>query len=237
MTEQVSKYMAQNARIFCISLADAVTRSATLNHLHGEDVSVLGRLEAFACCIAALQKDERASITARLSLPSVGVFSATAEKDGMIRGLKESPADGMEGTLEVTLQLHLRGNYTGMVCGSDLDELVRNYFSQSLQISAACRVFEKNGVYYCIVAEQLPGVSCALSEICTEAWEKLPLEIRPDGFEFLESTPLRFGCTCSRGALMRFVSSLPPEEREDLSEDGKIVTHCNSCGKKYVFEL
>lgn len=237
MTEQVTKYMAQNARIFYVSLSDAVTESAMLNHLHGEDVSVLGRLEAFACCIAALQKDERASITARLSLPSIGVFSATAEKDGMIRGLKEGPAVGIEGTLEVSLQLHLRGNYTGMVCGSNTEELVCNYFSQSLQISAACRLFEKNGGFYCIVAEQLPGASCALSEICAEAGEKLPLEILPDGFEFLERTPLHFGCTCSRGALMRFVSSLPPEEREDLSENGKIVTHCNACGKKYVFEL
>lgn len=237
MIEQVSKYMAQNARIFCVSLSDAVAKSAELNHLNGGDRTILGKLEVFACCIAALQKDERASVTARLYLPGFGVFSATADRDGIVRGRKEEICDGTEDTLEVTLQLHLRGNYTGMVTGKGLEGLVEAYFAQSLQIAAACRVFEKESAYYCIVAEQLPGESCDLPGICAEASEKIPEDNVPEGFEFLESTPLRFGCTCSRGALMRFVSAMPPEEREDLSENGKIVTYCNACGKKYTFEI
>ncbi len=237
MTEQVSKYMARNARIFCISLADAVEKSAELNHLGGEDRTILGKLEVFACCIAALQKDERASVTARLSLPGRGTFSATADRDGIVRGRKEESCDGVEDTLEVTLQLHLRGNYTGMVTGNGLEGLVSAYFAQSLQIAAACKVFEQDGGYYCIVAEQLPGAPCDLAGLCDTACLSLPAERIPEGFEFLESTPLRFGCTCSRGALMRFVSAMPPEEQADLAEDGKIVTYCNACGKKYTFEI
>lgn len=237
MNEQVSKYMVQNARIFCVSLSDAVTKSAELNHLTGEDRTLLGKLEVFACCIAALQKDERASVTARLSLPKVGIFSATADKEGIVRGRKEDHCDGTEDTLEVTLQLHLRGNYTGMVTGKGLEGLVSAYFAQSLQISASCKVFEQNGEFFCIVAEQLPGEPCDLEELCHIAAENFPKNEIPDGFDFLESTPLRFGCTCSRGALMRFVSALSPEEQADLSENGKIVTYCNACGKKYTFEL
>ncbi len=237
MTQQVSKYLAQNARIFCISLSDAVAKSSQLNHLEGQDVILLGKLEAFACCISALQKDDRASVTARLSLPGRGLFSATADKDGMVRGRKEESCDGAEDTLEVTLQLHLRGNYTGMVCGKGLEDLVSTYFAQSLQIAAVCKVFERNGTFFCIVVEQLPGESCDLSGLCAQASEALPEERIPEGFEPLESTPLRFGCTCSRGALMRFVSAMPPEERKDLAENGKIVTYCNACGKKYTFEL
>lgn len=237
MTEQVSKYMAQNARIFCVSLDEAVARSAELNQLSGEDKIILGKLEAFTCCIAALQKDERASVSARLSLPRVGIFSATAEKEGMIRGRKEEGCDGIEATLEVTLQLHLRGNYTGMVCGIDLDDLFASYFSQSLQIAAVCKVLEQEGKFFFILAEQLPGASCDLAGLCSQASAEFPQGGVCDGFEFLESTPLRFGCTCSRGALMRFVSALPEEDRADLSEDGKIVTYCNACGKKYTFEL
>ena len=237
MNEQVTKYMAQNARIFCVALNDAVEKSAQLNHLNGEDPLILGKLEAFTCCIAALQKDERASVTARLSLPRKGIFSATAEKEGMIRGRKEEDFLGMEATLEVTLQLHLRGNYTGMVCGTDLDDLFSAYFAQSLQINAVCRVFEIDGGFFCVVSEQLPGVSCDLSGLCEAARESFPKEALPKGFEFLETTPLRFGCTCSRASLMRFVSALSEEDRQDLSEDGKIVTYCNACGKKYTFEL
>ncbi len=237
MIEQVSKYMSQNARIFCISLSQAVTKSAQLNNLDGEDCLILGKLEAFACCIAALQKDDRASVTARLSLPGTGTFSATADKEGIIRGRKEESCDGVEDTLEVTLQLHLRGNYTGMVTGNGLDDLVRAYFAQSLQIAAACKVFENNDTFFCIVAEQLPGESCDLSGLCDQAEKHFPKNQIPEGFEFLESTPLRFGCTCSRASLMRFVSAMSPEDQADLAQDGKIVTYCNSCGKKYTFEL
>ena len=237
MIEQASKYMSQNARIFCISLSDAVTQSAQLNHLDGEDRSTLGKLEAFACCIAALQKDDRASVTARLSLPGIGTYSATADKEGIVRGRMEETCDGAEDTLEVTLQLHLRGNYTGMVTGKGLEGLVRSYFSQSLQIAASCSVFEDNDTFFCIVAEQLPGESCDLQGLCGEAEKTFPQNQIPEGFEFLESTPLRFGCTCSRASLMRFVSAMSPEDRADLAEDGKIVTYCNACGKKYTFEL
>jgi redox-regulated HSP33 family molecular chaperone len=49
--------------------------------------------------------------------------------------------------------------------------------------------------------------------------------------------PFRFGCTCSRAALMRFVDSLSEADRADLAEDGRIITYCNACGKKYTFEL
>ena len=111
MTEQIRKYMVQNARVFCITLSDAVKRSAELNHLTADDTDRLGRLQVFTCCIAALQKVDKASVIARLSLPTIGQYSATADRDGSVRGLKEDSSVGMEATLEVTLQLPLRGNY------------------------------------------------------------------------------------------------------------------------------
>ena len=236
MTEQVAKYMAQNARIFCVSLSDAVVRSGELNEVSGEHLSILGKLEAFACCIAALQKNERASVIVHLSLAGVGSYSATADRDGIVRGRPEEGTSS-EDTLEVTLQLPIRGNYTGVVTGHGLDDLVATYFSQSLQIASACRVFESNGAFFCIVAEQLPGVSCDLEGLCASASESLPQGEIPVGFEFLESMPFRFGCTCSRAALMRFVDSLSEADRADLAEDGRIITYCNACGKKYTFEL
>ncbi len=237
MTEQVAKYLTQNARVFCVFLSDAVTRSAQLNTLTGADKSLLGKLEVFVSCIAALQKDDKATVTARLSLKEAGIFSATADRDGKVRGLKEGDFEGKEDMLEVTLQLHLRGNYTGMVTGSGLEELVSAYFANSLQIAASCRVFETEQGFFFLLAEQLPGAPCNLTEICAAAVESFPKDEIPADFAFLESFPLAFGCTCSRGALLRFVSALAPEDRAELSENGKIVTHCNSCGKKYTFEI
>lgn len=237
MKEQVCKYMVQNARVFCVSLSDAVKHSVQLNNLSPEDGDLLGRLEVFACCIAALQKVEKASVIARLSLPGRGEYGATAHRDGMIRGLRLGDCEGTEASLEVTLQLPLRGNYTGVVTGRDFDDLATGYFSRSLQIASACRIFASEEDFVCVAVEKLPGENCDLDGICAAACADLPKEILPEGFVFLESMPLYFGCTCSRAALLRFVSALSPEDRAELSENGKIVTHCNSCGKKYTFEV
>jgi len=237
MMEQVRKYMIQNARVFCITLSDAVRKSAELNGLSGADSDLLGRLEAFTCCIAALQKVEKASVTARLSLPLVGDFSATADRDGLVRGRKEGDFSGAEANLEVTLQLPLRGNYTGVVTGRDFNDLVSGYFARSLQIASVCRVFSVDGVCFCVAVEKLPGENCDLDGICASACEALPRGGVPEDFEFLESSDLRFGCTCSRASLLRIVSALPAEERAELAENGKIVTYCNACGKKYTFEV
>ena len=236
MKEQVCKYMAQNARIFCVTLSDAVERSAEMNGLSGDQKALLGKLEAFACCIAALQKVEKASVTARISLPLVGVFAATADRSGIVRGVWEDACDGKEASLEVTLQLFLRGTYTGVVTGTDFDDLTSGYFSRSLQIASACKIFSVEEGFVCIAAEKLPGEDCDLEDLCRRAGETLPFDAVPEDFTFLESSELKFGCTCSRGALLRLVSAMSPEERAELAENGKIVTHCNSCGKKDTVE-
>ena len=212
--------------------------SAELNDLSAEDTVILGKLEAFTCCVAALQKVDNASVTARLSLPSGGVYAATADRSGLIRGLREGNCDGKEATLEVTLQLSIRGTYTGVVTGTDFDDLVAGYFARSLQIASVCRIFADGDRYFCMTVEKLPGENCDLEEIGSLACARLSRETVPEEFVFLESSPLRFGCTCSRGALLRLVSALPPEDRRELSDEtGRIVTHCNSCGKKYTFEV
>lgn len=236
MNEQVVKYMAQNARVFCVTLSDAIERTAQLNPMDTTQRVLLGKLETFVCCIAALQKVDKALIVARMQIKDVGIFSATADKEGLVRGTKEPCGTG-ESYLEVTLQLHLRGNYTGVVTGDTPEALFDAYFSQSLQIASRSLCSETAEGFVFVLAEKLPGAACDLQGLCRIAAETLPFGTVPDGFSFLEAMPLRFGCTCSRGSLLRMVSALPASERAELSENGKIVTHCNSCGKKYTFEM
>lgn len=234
MKEQVSKYMMENARVFTVLLNDAVFQTGSVCGAAGEDLSVLGRLMTFACCIAALQKEEEAAVTVSLHLNSSG-YAASADPSGTVRG-RLCEADGAN-LLEVTLRLPLRGTYTGVVCGDTFEELVRDYFEQSLQISAACRIGEKNGVWYCVLAEQLPGVSCDVARICGQICALLEEPEHPEWPECLEQTELRYGCSCSRSSILRMIEALPLEDQAELSENGKIVTYCNSCGKKYTFEL
>ena len=236
MKEQISKYVCGDARVFFVSLSDAAARSAEQNELNAGETATLGKLEAFACGLAAMQKDAQASVSVKLSFADGSGFSATAERSGAVCGKKEDSSPAPEDALEVTLRLPLRGNYTGIVTGKGLDQLTADYFAQSLQIAAQCRVLQKETDFICIIADQLPGGKTDLKNTVAAAESLVGGEI-PAGFSLLESISLRFGCTCSRSALLRVISALPETERRSLADNGKIVTFCNACGKKYTFEL
>ena len=45
-----------------------------------------------------------------------------------------------------------------------------------------------------------------------------------------------FGCRCSREKLQQMLSSMKPEDIEDMVENGKITATCNFCGQVYSFD-
>lgn len=45
-----------------------------------------------------------------------------------------------------------------------------------------------------------------------------------------------FGCRCSREKLQQTLSSMKPEDIEDMVENGKITATCNFCGQVYSFD-
>ncbi len=45
-----------------------------------------------------------------------------------------------------------------------------------------------------------------------------------------------FGCRCSREKLQQTLSSMKPEDIEDMAENGKITATCNFCGQVYSFD-
>jgi len=45
-----------------------------------------------------------------------------------------------------------------------------------------------------------------------------------------------FGCRCSREKLQQTLSSMKPEDIDDMVENGKITATCNFCGQVYVFD-
>ena len=54
-----------------------------------------------------------------------------------------------------------------------------------------------------------------------------------NGAEERESTPLAFGCRCSRERALASFSALGPQEKADLPETVSVV--CHACGKTYSF--
>ena len=45
-----------------------------------------------------------------------------------------------------------------------------------------------------------------------------------------------FGCRCNREKLQQTLSSMKPEDIEDMVENGKITATCNFCGQVYAFD-
>ena len=45
-----------------------------------------------------------------------------------------------------------------------------------------------------------------------------------------------FGCRCSREKLQQTLSSMKPEDVDDMVENGKITATCNFCGQVYTFD-
>jgi molecular chaperone Hsp33 len=43
-------------------------------------------------------------------------------------------------------------------------------------------------------------------------------------------------CSCSRRSVETMLQSFPPEDRDDMVEDGKITVTCEFCSSTYIFE-
>ena len=50
------------------------------------------------------------------------------------------------------------------------------------------------------------------------------------------SAPVHAQCSCSRGSVEAMLRSFPPQDRDDMVENGKITVTCEFCSSTYVFE-
>ncbi|HXX04281.1 MAG TPA: Hsp33 family molecular chaperone [Xanthobacteraceae bacterium] len=55
------------------------------------------------------------------------------------------------------------------------------------------------------------------------------------GVRVFRSAPVHAQCSCSRPTVETMLRSFPPEDRDDMVEDGKITVTCEFCSSTYVF--
>lgn len=56
-----------------------------------------------------------------------------------------------------------------------------------------------------------------------------------DGVRLQSQRPVTRRCTCEAERLMRILASFPPEDREYMAKDGRIVMTCEYCNKDWTF--
>jgi molecular chaperone Hsp33 len=55
------------------------------------------------------------------------------------------------------------------------------------------------------------------------------------GVRVFRAAPVQAQCSCSRQSVETMLQSFPPEDRDDMVEDGKITVTCEFCSSTYVF--
>lgn len=56
------------------------------------------------------------------------------------------------------------------------------------------------------------------------------------GVRVFRDAPIRAECSCSRDGVETMLRSFPPEDRDDMVENGVISVTCEFCNRNYVFE-
>ena len=65
--------------------------------------------------------------------------------------------------LEVTQKLTVRGDYSSIVEGKDIEDAIAHYYKTSQQVEAHCAVLTFGKTYCCLLVEQFP-ITCEAEE-------------------------------------------------------------------------
>ena len=149
--------------------------------------------------------------------------------------------------------------------GKNLEECALRYFKNSEQIDTYLHLYlDKDGEVWKsagILIQKMPQKGgkdgAADDEALKEVWnedkilmdslkkeEIFNLDLKEVLFRLFHEHQVRvskeqkyvFGCRCSREKLQQTLSSMKPEDIEDMVENGKITATCNFCGQVYSFD-
>ncbi len=146
-----------------------------------------------------------------------------------------------------------------MLTGETLVDAVTDYFKLSEQIKTDLILRQKDGKTRCLMLQQMPYKNLNDKEETDLLFETVSVlmhsvkdtELFYDKLEpekllyrlfhandltvYTPQTPI-FSCPCHKEKMKRFLSRLDEKEREELYQDGEIVTECQFCQTQYVFK-
>ncbi len=234
--------------------------------------AALGRTLAAASMMGNALKGDGASLTLRIQGGGpLGILLAVSDNQGNVRGTVDNPAVdlplrpdgkldvgaavGLDGTLTVIRDLHMKDPYVGSVglLGGEIAEDLAAYFVESEQIPTACGLGVLVDRDQSVLAaggyliQLLPGagddvitkvergvmaagsVTSLLSR--SNSSEAMLRELLSDfDLEILERSPIAYRCDCSRDRMERALISLGPEELKSIiDEQGGAELTCRFC--------
>ncbi len=166
------------------------------------------------------------------------------------------------GYLHVTKDMGLKEPFTGSVelVSGEIGEDVARYLLTSEQTPSAValgvlvgpdsRVKASGGIIIQLLPEAEETVLLHLEKVLgemTPVSKLVDLGLGPEGIvaevvrglkvQYLEKTPVRFKCRCSRERVGDILAAMGKEEiMELLKEQGQAEVRCHFCGDRYIFE-
>ena len=146
--------------------------------------------------------------------------------------------------------------YQGLVPleGGSLAEAFEAYFARSEQLPTRIMLAADGSTAAGLMLQQLPGDG---SDADADAWTRaqalldtltedellaLPAEtllyrlFHEEGASLLDTSPLSFGCSCSRERVGSMLIALGEQEARETVADGPTEITCEFCGQRYLFD-
>lgn len=240
-----------------VTVVDVTTAAATLasGHLSGPTAS---RFLAEGLAAVALigaetsEKDEVVSIQMKCDGP-LGGLNVECSEGGFLRGYTEKKVlDEFDGLGKIDpakvlgrCRYQVTRSVPGRIISQGVSASLDGYLAGSLQRRAALSVYaevEEDGRVVAakgVMVEDMPDAEGDLVSVRLAEIKSIAVSSRRilDGLglknaELKKTSPLSFGCRCSRERIEAVLAALPEEERRSLPPDATIV--CHMCGRTFV---
>lgn len=261
-----------------VSTRELTERARQIHKTLPVGTAALGRMLAAASMMGNALKGEGASLTLQINGGGpLGRILAVSDNEGNVRGTLDHPmvdiplrpdgkldvggAVGVDGTLTVIRDLHMKEPYVGSVglLGGEIAEDLAAYFVESEQIPTACGLgvlVDRDQSVLCAggyLIQLLPGASDdiitmveggiyaagSVTELLKEDDdpEVMLRKVMSDfDLEILETTDIAYRCDCSRDRMERALISLGADElRQLVDEQGGAELTCRFCDSVQTF--
>lgn len=261
-----------------VSTRELTERARQIHKTLPVGTAALGRMLAAASMMGNALKGEGASLTLQINGGGpLGRILAVSDNEGNVRGTLDHPmvdiplrpdgkldvggAVGVDGTLTVIRDLHMKEPYVGSVglLGGEIAEDLAAYFVESEQIPTACGLgvlVDRDQSVLCAggyLIQLLPGASDdiitmveggiyaagSVTELLKENDdpEVMLRKVMSDfDLEILETTDIAYRCDCSRDRMERALISLGADElRQLVDEQGGAELTCRFCDSVQTF--
>lgn len=261
-----------------VSTRELTERARQIHKTLPVGTAALGRMLAAASMMGNALKGEGASLTLQINGGGpLGRILAVSDNEGNVRGTLDHPmvdiplrpdgkldvggAVGVDGTLTVIRDLHMKEPYVGSVglLGGEIAEDLAAYFVESEQIPTACGLgvlVDRDQSVLCAggyLIQLLPGASDdiitmveggiyaagSVTQLLKEDDdpEVMLRKVMSDfDLEILETTDIAYRCDCSRDRMERALISLGAEELQQIvDEQGGAELTCRFCDSVQTF--